>query len=134
MPIIIVKLQTEPPLYALSGAVFGTNVTIVISKGDVLRFELTNLYQYPTNQYPFWIKTAPEIGQENAVTTGIKGAGQGKMDGLLIWETTNISEGTYYYEAEHNAGVGGMIRVGPKFEGTTMRYCLYIYIIMLISY
>ena len=85
------------------------------------QFQLTNLI-VPNidDQYPFWIKTAPQIGQENAVTTGIKGTGQGKTDGLLIWETTNISEGTYYYEAEHNAGVGGIIRVGPKFEGTRM--------------
>ena len=107
--------ETNSPIYALSGGIFGTNVTIVISKGDVLRFELNNLELI--REYPFWIKTVRETGDLNGVN-GVSGVNQGAMSGRLIWDTKDITEGTYYYVCEHELGLGGRIRVLPKFKGT----------------
>ena len=121
MPIITVEAQRigpDPPIYALSGGIFGTNVTIVISRGDVLRFELNNL---ETNTYhPFWIKTVQETGTQNAVQSGISGVAQGSISGRLIWDTNDIIEETYYYVSQYQSGMGGRIRVLPEFKGTAM--------------
>ena len=121
LPIITVEVQNISPeqqIYALSGGIFGTNVTIVISRGDVLRFELNNL---ETNSlHPFWIKTVQETGTQNAVQSGISGVAQGSISGRLIWDTNDIIEETYYYVSQYQSGMGGRIRVLPKFEGTTM--------------
>ena len=121
MPIITVEAQRigpDPPIYALSGGIFGTNVTIVISRGDVLRFELNNL---ETNTWhPFWIKTVQETGSQNGVQSGISGVAQGSISGRLIWDTNDIIEETYYYVSEYQSGMGGRIRVLPEFKGTAM--------------
>ena len=121
MPIITVEAQRigpNPPIYALSGGIFGTNVTIVISRGDVLRFELNNL---ETNTWhPFWIKTVQETGSQNGVQSGISGVAQGSISGRLIWDTNDIIEETYYYVSESQSGMGGRIRVLPEFKGTAM--------------
>ena len=121
MPIITVDVRqigAAPPIYpiyALSGGIFGTNVTIVISRGDVLRFELNNL-----ETSPFWIKTVQETGEQNGVPSGISGVPQGSISGRLIWDTNDIIEETYYYVSEHQSGMGGRIHVLPEFKGTTM--------------
>ena len=121
MPIITVEAQRigpDPPIYALSGGIFGTNVTIVISRGDVLRFELNNL---ETNTWhPFWIKTVQETGSQNGVQSGISGVAQGSISGRLIWDTNDIIEETYYYVSQYQSGMGGRIRVLPEFKGTAM--------------
>ena len=121
MPIITVEVQhirPDRPIYALSGGIFGTNVTIVISRGDVLRFELNNL---ETNtRFPFWIKTIQETGSQNGVQSGISGVAQGSISGRLIWDTNDIIEETYYYVSQYHSGMGGRIRVLPKFKGTAM--------------
>ena len=116
MPLIHVN---PPPIdydpYELSGTVSGTNLTIVISKGDVLRFDLMDL----GSRQPFCIKTSKEKGPENDVSTGISGVGNGKTSGLLIWNTTDIDVGEYYYEECDNIhDMGGRIRVGPTTRGT----------------
>ena len=121
MPIITVEAQRigpDPPIYALSGGIFGTNVTIVISRGDVLRFELNNLET--TTWHPFWIKTVQETGTQNAVQSGISGVAQGSISGRLIWDTNDIIEETYYYVSGYQSGMGGRIRVLPEFKGTAM--------------
>ena len=124
MPIITVDVRqigAAPPIYpiyALSGGIFGTNVTIVISRGDVLRFELNNL---ETNTWhPFWIKTVQETGSQNGVQSGISGVAQGSISGRLIWDTNDIIEETYYYVSQYQSGMGGRIRVLPEFKGTAM--------------
>ena len=121
MPIVTVEVQQtgiDPPVYALSGGIFGTNVTIVISRGDVLRFELNNLET--SISYPFWLKTVQETGAQNGVPSGISGVPHGSISGRLIWDTEDIVEETYYYVSEYLSGMGGRIRVLPKFEGTAM--------------
>ena len=109
--IIYVKVAHEGGMeikveYELSGAVVGINPDIKVSNGDVLIFDLD------AEGHPFWIKTAMGIGKGNAVTTGISGVRQGKTSGVLIWDTTGIADGTYYYQCEFHASMVGKIIVG----------------------
>ena len=94
--------------YQLSGAVTGTNADINISKGVLLKFELD------AHGHPFWIKTEEGIGKDNAVSSGISGVGQGKTSGVLIWDTTEIMAGTYYYQCEFHSPMFGRIIVAEK--------------------
>ena len=109
----IIYVEAFPGVYKLSGAVNGSNVDIVISKGDVLTFELS------AEGHPFWIKTKDGAGQDNAVSSGISGVGQGAISGVLIWDTAQIDEGTYYYQCEYHAAMFGKIIVGSM-EGTEL--------------
>ena len=118
MSLINVEIRDEPTLpvaYSLSGAIIGENVSIVISEGDVLSFQLEVGFPHP---HPFWIRTSQGIGEENPVATGISGVDLGAFDGLLIWNTTGIGEGTYYYDCEYHPNMGGLIRVVPTMTGT----------------
>ena len=92
--------------YELSGLVAGINPDIKVSKGDVLIFELD------AEGHPFWIKTVMGTGRGNAVTSGISGEGQGKTSGVLIWNTTTLEDGIYYYQCEFHANMFGKIIVG----------------------
>ena len=88
---------------------------------------------------PFCIKTSKEAGTENDVSTGISGVGNGKTSGLLIWDTTDIDVGDYYYEECDNIhDMGGRIRVGPTTRGTKNKEILVLgtinIFVMLIKY
>ena len=98
----------------MSGAVTGTQVDVDVYKGDVLKFSLD-----VGRSHPFWIKTKKGTGTNNAVSTGISGVGQGKSSGVLIWDTTKIEEGTYYYQCEYHARMFGKINVMGK-TGTVL--------------
>ena len=100
--------------YVLSGAVTGTQVDVDIYKGDVLKFSLD-----VGRSHPFRIKTKKGTGKQNDVSTGISGVGQGKWSGELIWDTTGIEKGTYYYQCEYHANMVGKINVMEK-TGTTL--------------
>ena len=110
----IIYVKVVPGAYELSGAVTGTNADIKISKGVVLRFELD------VNGHPFRIKTEKGIGKDNDVSSGISGVGQGKTSGALIWDTTEIMEGTYYYQCEYHAPMFGRIIVAAKTGDTLL--------------
>ena len=99
--------------YELSGAVSGTNADINISKGEVLKFDLD------VGGHKFWIKTVQGAGTDNAVSSGISGVGQGKTSGVLIWDTSEIMEGTYYYQCELAPQMVGRIIVTSK-KGITL--------------
>ena len=90
----------------MHGAITGHNVDIEVLKGEVLMFTLASIANHP-----FWIKTVAGTGKENAVSTGISGVGQGQTSGVLIWDTAQISEGTYYYQCEYHAAMVGRIIV-----------------------
>ena len=104
----LIHVKVVPGGYELSGAVTGTNADIKISKGVVLKFELD------ARGHPFWIKTEEGIGKDNDVSSGISGVGQGKTSGVLIWDTTEIMVGTYYYQCEFHASMFGRIIVAEK--------------------
>ena len=113
-------MKVVPGAYELSGTVTGTNADIKISKGVVLKFNLD------AQGHPFWIKTVEGIGKDNAVSSGISGVGQGKWSGELIWDTTAIEEGTYYYQCEYHSRMFGKINVSKKPGMTTFKIQLLI--------
>ena len=106
----IIHVKVVPGAYQLSGAVTGTNADINISKGILMKFELD------AHGHPFWIKTEEGIGKDNAVSSGISGVGQGQTSGLLIWDTTDVMEGTYHYQCQYAPSMVGRIIVA---KGTT---------------
>ena len=108
----IIYVKAVPGAYELSGAVSGKNPDIKISKGVVLKFDLE------AQGHPFRIKTVQEKGKDNDVSSGISGVGQGAISGLLIWDTTEIMEGTYYYQCEYHAPMFGRIIVAAKTGNT----------------
>ena len=108
-------MKVVPGAYESSGAVTGRNADIKISKGAVLKFELDVI------GHPFRIKTVKGTGQDNDVSSGISGVGQGKTSGLLIWDTSEIMEGTYYYQCEYALAMGGRIIVAAKKGATVFR-------------
>ena len=110
---IYVSAKSAPLAYELSGAVTGKNADIEITKGDALKFQLD------TKEHPFWIKTVKGTGKNNSVSSGISGVGQGKESGVLIWDTQDIMEGTYYYQCEYAPQMVGRIIVVAK-KGTTL--------------
>ena len=112
--IIYVSAKLAPQAYELSGAVSGANADINVTKGDVLKIEL-DASGHP-DLHPFWIKTVRVTGPNFGVVTGISGVGQGQTSGLLIWDTTDVMEGTYYYQCQYASSMGGRIIVA---KGTT---------------
>ena len=110
---IYVSAKPAPLAYELSGAVTGQNADIEITKGEVLKFQLD------TSGHPFWIKTVKGEGRDNGVSSGISGVGQGNTSGVLIWDTQDIMEGTYYYQCEYARPMVGRIIVAQK-KGTTL--------------
>ena len=117
---MVIFVEADPGAYQLSGAVIGTNAEIEISQGDVLAFKLN------AKGHPFWIKTQQGTGENNAVSSGISGVGQGKTSGVLIWDTNQIEDGsiypgstTYYYQCEYHAAMVGKITVHAT-KGTTV--------------
>ena len=101
-----ISVKAVPGAYELSGATTGKNSEIHISKGDVLTFELADIAGHP-----FWIKTMAGRGTNNAVTTGISSADQGKTSGEVTWDTDQINKGTYYYQCEYHPNMFGRIIV-----------------------
>ena len=106
-----VSVKVVTGAYELSGAAVVGNSEIQISKGDVLTFQLGDL-----TGHPFWIKTIAGMGTNNAVTTGISSAHQGKTSGDVIWDTAHIDVGTYYYQCSLHASMSGKIIVMGKIE------------------
>jgi microcystin-dependent protein len=87
--------------YVFSGESSGENVSITVERGVVLVFDVNVVGQ------PFWIKTEPVIGTEAAVDFGVNG--NGSEEGAVIFDTQEVSSGTYYYISENTAVMTGTI-------------------------
>ena len=85
------------------GKVNGQNQNITIMKGDVLNLKIN------APSHELWIKTAATTGTGDAVTTGV--TNNGATSGTLIWDTSSITPGTYYYQCQHHSVMGGEIIV-----------------------
>jgi plastocyanin len=90
--------------YNLTGDVAGENATINIEEGGVLT--ITN----NTGGHPLYIKTAASTGTGDQVTEGTV-TGQGATSGSVVWDTTGVTPGTYYYQCSSHAAMNGEIVV-----------------------
>lgn len=79
----------------------GTNQTFDIRIGEIVEFSVN------TPGQPFWIKTLQITGTSNAVTTGI--TNNGATSGSVIWDTTNMAPGIYYYISQNSSLMTGTI-------------------------
>ena len=75
--------------------------TLYFNVGDGIIFDIS------ASGHPFWIKTAAVTGTGSAVTTGI--TGNGTQNGNLVWDTTGMAAGTYYYICQYHGGMLGSI-------------------------
>ena len=94
--------------YNFKGDVWGPNSTIGARVGDTLRFEVSASGQ------PFWIKTTPITGTGNGAS-GV--TNNGDEEGIVIWDTSAQTAGTYYYVSENSATLSGEIILGPSNDG-----------------
>ena len=88
------------------GTVIGDNKPITIIKGDTLRLVVS------AAGHPTWIQSSARSsgsGPTNAVTTGI--TNNGTTSGTIIWDTTNVTAGTYYYQCANHHLMQGQIVV-----------------------
>lgn len=79
----------------------GSNQSFDIRIGEIMEFSVN------TPGQPFWIKTLQITGTSNAVTTGI--TNNGATSGSVIWDTTNMAPGIYYYISQNSSTMTGTI-------------------------
>jgi hypothetical protein len=90
--------------YVFSGYSSGNDITITITAGDTIVFNVTS----PTHS--LWIKTAQTTGTGQGVTTGFI-TNNGADNGTITWNTTGVVPGVYYYNSANDASMGGIINV-----------------------
>lgn len=59
----------------------------------------------------FWIKTAQVDGTGSAVTQGV--TNNGTANGTVIWDTSGVTPGVYYYISENSSNMTGIILINP---------------------
>lgn len=89
-------------VYSFSGNVSGNNPNVIAKVGDTLLFTVT------APGHPFFIKTVRTAGNANVVTTGTV-ANNGVASGLVTWDTTGVTPGTYFYVSQNNVNLSGNI-------------------------
>ena len=89
------------------GSVSGNDPSVTVNKGDTIIFDVD------ASRHPFYIKTEFSRGSVDLVTSGTLSGTPGTQNGKLSWNTTGVSEGTYYYVCSPHAsfGMGGSIIV-----------------------
>ena len=93
--------------YVFSGDATGTQPDLTVTEGDVLNFSLN-----VASNHPFYIVTA--LGGNNTtneVNEGILTVGASRTSGDMIWDTTGVTPGTYYYVCDVHGGMNGEINV-----------------------
>tara|TARA_B100000073_G_scaffold145508_1_gene119787 strand:- start:5151 stop:11543 length:6393 start_codon:yes stop_codon:yes gene_type:complete len=93
------------------GRVLGENTPITVTKGDTINFVVN------ASGHPFWIKTTNSTGTSNAAQ-GV--TNNGDDVGTVIWDTTSITPGTYYYNCENHSSMFGIITVEAVPSATTI--------------
>jgi hypothetical protein len=81
----------------------GNNIAITVQVGTVLVFNVN------ASGHPFWIKTAPVTGTGSAVTTGV--SNNGAAIDTVVWDTSSIAPGTYYYICQIHGSMVGTITI-----------------------
>ena len=88
-----------------NGSVGGNDPIVTVSKGDTIIFDID------ADRHPFYIKTEFSRGVGDQVTTGIISGTPVTQNGILSWNTKDVSRGKYYYVCSPHApfGMGGSI-------------------------
>ena len=94
------------------GGANGNDPSITIIEGDTLT--ITN---YAGASHPFYIKTTPNTGTSDLVTTVINN-GSVNTASPITWATQAGDAGVYYYQCSNHAAMGGTITVLANDQGT----------------
>lgn len=100
--------------YTFSGSASGNNPTLNVTVGDTLTFNLS------VAGHPFWIKTVAVTNTDSGVTTGTITGTNGATSGTLVWNTTGVTPGTYYYICQFHGSMVGTINVQAATTGTQL--------------
>ena len=92
-----------PSTYTFSGSATGNNPSLVVNIGDTLTFSVT------AASNPFYIITSSGAYNPANQVAGV--TGQGSISGNVVWDTTGVSAGTYYYISSNSELFGGTITV-----------------------
>jgi plastocyanin len=76
--------------------------TINLNVGDTVTFNVS------AAGHPLYIKTTSTTGTGNGVTSGTI-TGNGSNNGAIIWDTTGVTAGTYYYICQFHSNMVGQI-------------------------
>lgn len=76
--------------------------TINLNAGDTVTFNVS------AAGHPLYIKTTSTTGTGNGVTTGTI-TGNGSNNGAIVWNTTGVTPGTYYYICQFHSSMVGQI-------------------------
>jgi hypothetical protein len=87
------------------------NPTLTLARGNTYVFNL-NL-SLPS---PFWIKTAPTTGRENAFNSGV--TRNGANTGLVTFVVPEDAPDTLYYASETQLGMQGQLKIVDSVPGT----------------
>jgi hypothetical protein len=85
--------------YIFEGSQSGDNISINVNKGDILVFNINAL------GHPFLIKTERSTGTRGSLNI----PNNGSETGNIIWDTSNVDTGTYYYNCQIHRSMGGEI-------------------------
>ena len=129
--------------YYTPGPNTAQNTTVRAWVGDTIYFYLGYDGSFANTgamtNHPFYIKTANSTGSSDLVSTGTITGTQGAISGILEWNTTGVTPGTYYYQCGNHLAMYGKIEVlaipGPVsaagsflddscFKGAPNRYIL----------
>ena len=110
--------------YVFSGFSSGNNVSISVTEGTILSFNVA------ASGHPFWIKTSQVTGTGSGVTTGTI-TNNGIESGVVTWNTRGVAPGTYYYICQFHSAMTGTITITPDYlttrslQGSNNRYLYY---------
>ena len=111
----VVYGYTIDGFYYTPGPNTAQNTTIRVWVGDKIAFLLGYNSNFESGNaitnHPFYIKTANSLGTSDLVTTGTITGTQGATSGLLYWDTTGVTPGTYYYQCGNHIAMYGKIEV-----------------------
>ena len=94
------------------GRLFGQNSAVTIMKGDQLSFVVN------ATGHPVWIKSTKTVGTANSITANI--TNNGTQSGSIVWDTSSVTPGTYYYNCENHDTMSGNIVVEAAGITTTI--------------
>jgi len=97
--------------YVFTGSATGNNPVITAPVGSTLTFNIN------ASGHPFWVKTTNTTGANDAITANI--TGNGSQTGQIIWNTTGLTPGPYYYVCQFHTTMNGVIDILPLSSPTT---------------
>ena len=89
--------------YDRNGTVSGNQPTITVRQGDNIQFTIN------ASGHPFWVSNRQGAGQPSPSETPGGITNNGTVNAVLVWDTTGITPGTYWYNCQYHTTMYGNI-------------------------